>query len=288
MHQKILALLAPDRTDSGFIAFLKELVAFGYKNALSCLFPVYIFVMLAVSHFIHIPGLYRYDLLLILCIAMQVFMYFSGLETFNEVKVICLFHLLGVCMEIYKVNHHCWAYTEHGYTKVFGVPLYSGFMYASVASYICQGWRYMNIKMVNWPSKIIAYTIGAAIYINFFTDLYLPDARVLIGAAVLISFFKTKVYFITNGNQRRMPMILAYFLIGIFIWFAENIATFLGAWKYAYQHDGWKMVHFQKLTSWYLLIIVTMIIVAQLKFAQEEILLHEKEEEVLEEHPAKA
>jgi uncharacterized membrane protein YoaT (DUF817 family) len=62
-----------------------------------------------------------------------------------------------------------------------------------------------------------------------------------------------------------MPALLSFLLIGFFIWMAENIATFLGAWKYAYQHAGWKMVSWHKITSWSLLVIVSIIIVGQLK-----------------------
>ena len=248
--------------------WLVELFAFAYHNALSCIFPVYIFAMLWVSHFIHIPGLHRYDLLLILCLAMQAIMYFTKMETWDEVKVITLFHLLGLGMEIFKVNHGCWTYPEQGLTKIAGVPLYSGFMYASVASYICQSWRRFDLKMVNWPPVYLTMPLAIGIYLNFFTNYYIYDFRWVLTALILIVFFRTKAYFINNGPQRNMPMPLAFLLIGLFIWFAENIATFLGAWQYAYQHNGWQVVQIQKLSSWALLVIVSVIIVAQLKFAK--------------------
>jgi uncharacterized membrane protein YoaT (DUF817 family) len=50
---------------------------------------------------------------------------------------------------------------------VFGVPLYSGFMYASVASYLCQAWRRIKVELVNWPPFIIVVPLAAAIYLNF-------------------------------------------------------------------------------------------------------------------------
>jgi hypothetical protein len=75
--------------------FVTLLFWFGYQQALSCLFPAFIFVSLAVSHLVDIPGLPRYDLLLALCIGMQVYMVKSGLETRDELKVITLFHLIG-------------------------------------------------------------------------------------------------------------------------------------------------------------------------------------------------
>jgi uncharacterized membrane protein YoaT (DUF817 family) len=269
IEQLILRRLSPQTEDNRFGSFVRELFAFGYHNALSCIFPVFIFSMLAVSHIIHIPGLYRYDFLLIMCIAMQAVMYFSGLESADEVKVITFFHILGLTMEIFKVNHGSWSYTEPGLTKIYGVPLYSGFMYASVASYISQAWRRLDIQMVHWPDFRLSLPLAAAIYGNFFTNHYLMDLRWFIAAAVFIAFRKTKVLFNNNGPVRSMPMVLAFFLIGLFIWFAENIATFLGAWKYTYQHEGWQMVHFQKLSSWSLLVIVSTIIVAQLKFIKQ-------------------
>ena len=264
----MLKILAYKEDHSNIQKWIIEFVTFGYHNALSCLFPAYIFFILWASHFIHIPGLYRYDLLLILCVAMQALMYFTKLETWDEVKVICLFHLFGLTMEIFKVNHGCWSYPEHALTKVAGVPLYSGFMYASVASYICQAWRRFDLEMINWPSKWLTIPVGAAIYLNFFTNNYFYDLRWLIVLALIIIFFKTKVNFTNNGPRRQMPQLLAFGLIGLFIWFAENIATFLGAWQYTYQHNGWQVVHFQKLSSWGLLVIVSIIIVAELKFAK--------------------
>ncbi len=62
-----------------------------------------------------------------------------------------------------------------------------------------------------------------------------------------------------------MPVILSFMLIGFFIWLAENVATRLGAWKYAYQHSNWTMVNYQKISSWGFLVIVSYIIIAELK-----------------------
>ena len=50
-------------------------------------------------------------------------------------------------MELFKVHKGSWSYPEEAYTKFFGVPLYSGFMYASVASYMCQAWHWFNLKI---------------------------------------------------------------------------------------------------------------------------------------------
>lgn len=190
------------------------------------------------------------------------------LESRDEALVITLFHLLGVTMEIYKVNHGSWSYPEFAYSKFLGVPLYSGFMYASVASFMCQAWRRLKLRMTNWPRAWMAWILAISIHTNFFTHHYIIDLRWPLLAMVLLAFHKSRVHFYTT-KQRWMPVSLSFFLIGFFIWLAENIATFFGAWKYTYQHTGWQMVSLHKVIAWSLMSIVSYIIVAQLKFVKE-------------------
>ena len=75
---------------------MKKLLQFTYLQALSCVFPVIIFAALALSKFIDIPYLPRYDFILIICVIAQIGMLVSKLETFDEFKVICLFHIIGL------------------------------------------------------------------------------------------------------------------------------------------------------------------------------------------------
>lgn len=96
---------------------MKQLIRFGYEQALSCIFPVIIFASLAITKFIEIPFLSRYDLLLIICLVTQAFMIASGLETKKELVVITLFHIIGLTLEIFKVNMGSWVYPEEAYTK---------------------------------------------------------------------------------------------------------------------------------------------------------------------------
>ena len=117
-------------------------------------------------------------------------------------------------MEIFKVSHGAWAYPESAYSKVMGVPLYSGFMYASVASYICQAWRHFDLKLEYWPSVPQSSSFAVAIYGNFYTNAYLMDGRLLIIPLLILGFWKTWVRFETNGIVRPMPMVLSFFLIG--------------------------------------------------------------------------
>ena len=247
--------------------FTYHLFHFGLQNGLACLFPLLVFSLLALSHFTT-AILPRYDFLLIACILIQIALYKTGIETRDEVLVICIFHFLGLAMELFKVNIGSWSYPEFAYTKICGVPLYSGFMYSSVSSYMCQAWRRFNLRFTSWPSHFSVRTIGALIYLNFFSNHFITDIRYLIGIFILILFGKSWVHFSIKNKWFKMPVALSFLLIGFFIWLAENIATLLGAWKYAYQHNSWQIVNYQKISSWAFLVIVSYIIVAELHFSK--------------------
>ncbi|BCB03965.1 DUF817 domain-containing protein [Bacillus sp. KH172YL63] len=242
-----------------------QLIRFGWQQALSCLFPVVIFSTLAITQIIPLPILPRYDWILLNCIGMQWMMLRSGLETKDELKVITVFHLIGLALELFKVQMGSWSYPEAGYSKIFGVPLYSGFMYASVASYLCQAWRRLRVELIHWPSPWAVIPLATAIYLNFFTHHYWIDLRWWLSLLVIVVFWRTWVTYEVGGTSYRMPLALSFVLIGFFIWVAENIATFFGAWEYPNQADAWSLVHLGKVSSWLLLVIVSFLIVASLK-----------------------
>ncbi|MFQ3546060.1 DUF817 domain-containing protein [Halobacillus rhizosphaerae] len=244
---------------------VRQLVHFGWEQALSCLFPVVIFASLAITKFIPLPLMGRYDWMLFICLLMQWGMVRSGLETQDELKVISLFHLIGLTLELFKVHMGSWSYPEEGYTKIFEVPLYSGFMYASVASYLCQAWRRLKVELIHWPSLWMVVPLATSIYLNFFTHHFWIDVRWWLSAFVILIFFHTWVSFEVNGVRYQMPLTLSFVLIGFFIWVAENIATFFGAWQYPNQSDTWSIVHLGKVSSWLLLVIVSFLIVSALK-----------------------
>jgi len=189
----------------------------------------------------------------------------SGLETRDELKVITLFHLIGLALEIFKTHMGSWSYPEEGYFKIYGAPLYSGFMYASVASYLCQAWRRLKVELMDWPPFLVVVSLAIGIYLNFFVHHYWIDLRWGLFALVIIVFWKSWVSYEIGGSLYRMPLALSFALIGFFIWVAENIATFFGAWKYPNQAEAWSLVDFGKVSSWILLVIVSFLIVATLK-----------------------
>lgn len=245
--------------------YMTALFHFAYQQALSCVFPVIIFLTLAVSKTIDIPFLNRYDFILLVCLIAQIVLITTKFETIDELKVICVFHVIGLVLELYKVHMGSWSYPEEAWSKIGGVPLYSGFMYASVASYMCQAWRRMDLQLGSWPKQWIVIGLGAAIYFNFFTHHFIIDLRWIIKGLIVLVFFKTTIYFSIQKKRYKMPLILSFLLIGFFIWIAENIATFFGAWQYPNQQQQWELVHVSKISSWLLLVIVSFMIVAQLK-----------------------
>ncbi len=249
--------------------FIKQLFTFGYQQALCCIFPVIIFLALAVTKHFPQPYIHRYDLILLICILTQFLMVYTKLETIDELKVISLFHLIGLLLELYKIHKGSWAYPEPAYTKLTGVPLYSGFMYASVASYVCQAWRRFKLEFHNWPPNKITYPLAVIIYLNFFLHHYVADLRWAIIISLFIIFRRSFVSFYVNGKLYQLRMVTSYFLIAFFIWLAENISTFFGAWQYPNQKHHWQLVHLGKLSSWFLLVIITVIIVANLKLIKQ-------------------
>ena len=75
-------------------------------------------------------------------------------------------------------------------------------------------------------------------------------------------FWRCQVWFRPLHTHRRMPLLVGWGLVALFIWFAENIGTFARAWTYPSQNDGWHMVGFEKLGSWYLLMIISFVLVS--------------------------
>lgn len=251
-----------------------EFWIFGIKQARSAIFAGSFFVLLFISNYIPLGGLPRYDFIFIGAIIIQAILYFTKLETKDEVKVIFLFHIIGLVLELYKTHPSIgsWSYPEAGYLKIATVPLYSGFMYAAIGSYISQAWKVFRLELVNYKHYLISVLLCSLIYINFFTNHYIYDFRLFLILAVFILFWKTKVYFTTTNVRRYMPLNLGFLLIAFFIWIAENISTYLGAWQYPNQVHGWTAVSTQKITSWFLMVIISFIIVAYLKHFKKDIL----------------
>jgi uncharacterized membrane protein YoaT (DUF817 family) len=250
-----------------------EFLYFGIKEARACLFVGLFMVAMLVTPRAGVFGIPRYDVLLIVAVGLQLWMVWSKLETWDELKAVCLFHLVGFALEAFKVSSsiQSWSYPDFAYTKVFGVPLFSGFMYATIGSYMIQSWRLLDLRVRHHPPYWMAALIAILIYANFFTHHYIGDYRWYLAACALGLYSRTMVTFRPLDRDRQMPLLLAFVLIGFFIWLAENIGTFWGVWRYPNQLGAWSVVHLSKWSSWSLLVIMTFTIVASLKHIKEKI-----------------
>jgi uncharacterized membrane protein YoaT (DUF817 family) len=247
------------------------LLRFGWAEAQSCVFAVGLFAGLLLTVVIDLPWS-RYDVMLVWCVGLTVGFWIAGLESWREVLVICAFHALGLGLEIFKVHHGSWSYPGSATLSVAGVPLFSGFMYAAVGSYICQAWHRLDLRVERYPA-IAAAVVALGIYANFFTHHWIPDLRVPLAVTGLVLLRRTSVHFTVGIRRYRMPLALAFVLIGLFLWIAENAATFLGAWQYPNQADAWEAVHAAKIGAWALLVTMSFVLVASVK-AQEGRLYH--------------
>ena len=86
-------------------------------------------------------------------------------------------------------------------------------------------------------------------------DVYLDRQEIAVRVAELGTA-------IAETYAGRMPLLVGWGLVALFIWFAENIGTFARAWTYPSQDDGWHMVGLEKLGSWYLLMIISFVLVS--------------------------
>jgi uncharacterized membrane protein YoaT (DUF817 family) len=251
------------------MAALHELLVFALKQAAACIFAASFLILLAVSSQVAIPGLLRYDFLFLGALAIQALLIATRLESWREVAVLSMFHALGMGLELFKTSPGVasWSYPEAAYFRLATVPLYSGFMYAAVASYMMQSWRLLRLRLTHMPPLWASVLLSTLIYGNFFANHYLPDQRWWLAAGVLCAFGRTQVHFTVTHVERRMPLVLSFVLIAAFIWIAENLATFFGGWVYPAQAQKWAIVGPHKISSWMLLVIVSFLIVANLKQA---------------------
>ena len=248
-----------------------QLLRFTWLEVQSCVFAIGVFAGLAVAYAVPLP-MARYDFLLLWCLALTFGFWALGLETWREVLVIFAFHALGLTLEIFKVHEGSWLYPGDAVTKVAGVPLFSGFMYAAVGSYICQAWRRFDLRVSHYPAAATT-AVAIGIYANFFTHHYIVDLRVVWAVAGLWVLRRCWIHFTVGDARYRMPLALSFLLIGFFLWLAENAATFLDAWNYPGQVDVWEAVHASKLGAWALLVSMSFVLVATVK-AQEGRLYH--------------
>ncbi|MBL4618209.1 MAG: DUF817 domain-containing protein [Robiginitomaculum sp.] len=243
-----------------------EILMFGIKQAWACLFGG-LFLALIIASALFYPEqtiISRYDFLFFGAILIQIGLIAFKLETFAELKVIVIFHIIGTVMEIFKTEMGSWAYPEDSLIRLYQVPLFSGFMYSAVGSYIARAWRGFDFLFARHPPIWTALLLSAAIYMNFFSHHFIADIRIILFAITGMLFLRTQIYFKILDRYRSMPLILGFVLVAAFIWLAENISTMANIWLYPSQQSVWILVPLTKLGSWFLLMIISYGLIASL------------------------
>ena len=244
-------------------ARLAEFGVFALKQAWACLFGGALLTVLIAARLWYPDdaSLARNDALTIAAVAIQAGMVAARLETLRELRVILVFHLVGTAMELFKTGAGSWSYEDGGLLRIAEVPLFSGFMYAAVGSYMVRVHRILDLRFTRYPPRWITAVLAGAIYANFFAHHSLPDARWPLLAGVATIYGRCTMHFRVHRRAIRMPIVVGFLLVALFIWIAENIATWSNAWLYPSQLQGWHPVSPDKLVAWFLLMIISVVLV---------------------------
>jgi hypothetical protein len=121
--------------------------------------------------------------------------------------------------------------------------------------------RLFDLRFARYPRRWITAILAGLIYLNFFSHHYIWDARWVLILGVLLVFGRCWMSFRVFRLTLRMPLVVVFLLVALFIWFAENIATWSKAWAYPDQIGGWHFVTSAKLGSWFLLMIISVVLV---------------------------
>ncbi len=245
---------------------LIELWHFGIANARASAFGAFLLSVFLLTELVSVPFISRYDFIFLAAVAYQAVALLFRFEKPREFLVILVFHVLATGMELFKTHPAIgsWVYPSVGSALfVIGtVPLFSGFLYSAVGSYISRSFTFLDLTYERFPRYIHLWIIAALIYINFFTHHYFFDIRYALFAYVFIIFFRTQVQFRVYQEHRTMPFLLTVVLTSFFLWIAENIGTFTTIWLYPSQIASWHLVSFGKMGSWFLLLILSFALVS--------------------------
>lgn len=236
---------------------LREPAIFLFKQASACIFGATILFLLIATNVIWRPdwAIARYDFLVIAAVGTQALLLATRLESLDEAKVILFFHVTGMVMEIWKVHSGSWSYPEPGFLKIGDVPLFTGFMYASIGSYFSRSLRLFEIRVMSYPPEWLAWLLALAIYVNFYSHHFIWDARYLLMGATLLLFARTILRGRIHYRMLRLPLIGLILFATLLLFIAENVGTHTGTWTYG---QGTR-VALSKAGSWYLLLYVAFI-----------------------------
>ena len=142
------------------------------------------------------------------------------------------------------------------------MPLFSGFMYAAVGSYIARVSRIFDFRSLHYPPVWATVPAGR----RHLRQLLHPSLRLGSALAAVCGnrpavLATCEVHYQVFRFRHRMNMLLGFFLVALFIWFAENIGTLAAPGSIPTRSRAGHMVSLGKFGSWYLLMIISFVLV---------------------------
>lgn len=247
-------------------SLLEEFLWIGRQQILACVFGILLLAALILTRsWEGMAGLSRQDFLFLYALGLQLLLIVLRFEHRDEVFVILVFHILATAMEWFKTSPSVgsWKYPAEGVIfRVYEVPLFAGFLYSAVGSYLARAWRLFRFRFTAYPPLGTTVVLAFLAYANFFTHHYVPDFRwPLIGMSVAL-FGRTLLTVRTRGRDRTLPLLPVFLGIAFLVWVAENAGTYARVWVYPHQAEIWHPVSIQKLWAWYLLMLLSFVLVS--------------------------
>ncbi len=243
-----------------------ELWRFFIANLRASYFGAFLLGVFLVTEVVEVPGISRYDFIFLAALCYQACALIFKFEKPKEFAVIIIFHILATLMELFKTNPSIGSWSYPGLSgTVFAlatVPLFTGFLYSAVGSYISRAFIFLKLRYENFPAYYHLWILAVLIYANFFTHHFFYDIRYILFIYVFAIFWRTRVDFQVYEKVRNMPFVVTAFLVALFVWIAENIGTFTSIWLYPSQIANWHLISFNKMGSWFLLLVLSFALVS--------------------------
>lgn len=249
--------------------FLKSIFEFHHKAAYAALFGILLLIAFAITSPMgnqEYYGLFRYDYLLFYALIIQACLILLKLESWAEAKVIAIFHIMAMLMEIFLTHPQIasWYYPQPAVFKIMTVPLFAGFMYSAVGSFFARSLRLYEVSFTRLPTFANMLSLAVLSYLNFMTKFFIHDFRNVLFLWSIVIFWDTKIYFKLQHHQMNLPMLPVLIVLAFMIWIAENISTFYKIWLYPSQVETWHVVGWGKIGSWYLLLLLSLVLVLKI------------------------
>ena len=171
---------------------------FFIQQAKAAIFGGFLLFLIIATHFYYPfhESFHVFDFLFLSAVFFQICLLLLKKESKKEFLIIIIFHILAMIMEIFKTSSAigAWNYTgvNSSFFRIGNVPLFTGFMYSAVGSYIVRSFEYLKLEFKPWPSSKALGIISFFIYTNFFSHHYIFDFRYFILFFIFLLLLKPR------------------------------------------------------------------------------------------------